>query len=167
MSNRIPVTITIPPLLFNSQNRNSPTPESRGLEVPKMVPFIVPFWSQFWPQNGPQNGPKTGPKINKFGAHLWIPFCWVLELFGCHLGAFLGLLRLYWEASGPQKTLKNVRFCKLFANATFWVFEALNGPLGPILAPSWADLVPDWVPKWLQKLSRKCSKTGPKIYPPN
>ena len=40
-------------------------------------------------------------------------------------------------------------FFKVFANAGFWVFEALNGPLGLILAPSWADLVPKWSPELL------------------
>ena len=49
-------------------------------------------------------------------------------------------------------------FSKVFANAGFWVFEALNGPLGLILAPSWADLVLKRSPKWPQKWSN----SGPK-----
>ena len=65
------------------------------------------------------------------------------------------------------KTLKNKWFFKVFANAGFWVFEALGGPLGPIFAPPWADLVPKWSPKWPQKLSKKCSKIGPKNGPKN
>ena len=103
LSNIIPVAIAIPPLLFNSQNRNSPTPEMRSLGGPKMVLFLVSFLNQFWPQNGPRNGPKTGQKNNNFGVHFWIPFFKALELLGCLFGAFLGFLRLFWDASGPQK----------------------------------------------------------------
>ena len=55
-------------------------------------------------------------------------------------------------------------FFQVFANAGFWVFEALGGPLGLILAPSWADLVPKWSPKWLPKRS---TKSGPKNDPKN
>ena len=57
------------------------------------------------------------------------------------------------------KTLKKKQcFFKVFANAAFWVFEAPNGPLGPILAPSWPDLVP----KRSRKLPQKVPKSGPK-----
>ena len=38
-------------------------------------------------------------------------------------------------------------FFEVFENVTFWVFAALDGPLGHILPPSWADLVPKWTPK--------------------
>ena len=81
----------------------------------------------------------------------------VLELFGCLLGAFLGLLRLSWEASGPQKHLKTARFSQAFANAGFWVFRALDDPLGLILAPSWAS-GPQSVQKIFQKTSPKMTK---------
>ena len=99
-------------------------------------------------------GPKIGLKLvqqllllgSSFGS-----FFEALGLFGCLLGAFLGLLRLSWEASGPQKHEKNKWFFKVFENVAFLVFEALDGPLGLILAPSWADLVPKWAPKWTQK----------------
>ena len=76
------------------------------------------------------------------------------------LGSLLGLPKA-WDASGPQKQLL---FSKVFANSGFWVFEALNGPLGLILAPSWADLVlsPKWPPKW----SKSSPKSGPKNNPP-
>ena len=63
------------------------------------------------------------------------------------------------------KNLKKLRFFKVFANAGFWVFEALNGPLGLILAPSWADLVPKLSPKWPQKWSKSRPKNGPKNDP--
>ena len=70
----------------------------------------------------------------------------------------MGLRSLSWEASGPQKPKKKQLFFEVFANAGFWVFEALGGPLGPILAPSWADLVPKWSPKWPPKLSESGQK---------
>ncbi len=46
----------------------------------------------------------------------------------------------------------------LFENDTFWCFEAIHGPLGPILAHSWPDLVPKRSRKWPQKVP----KSGPK-----
>ena len=57
---------------------------------------------------------------------------------------------------------------KVFANATFWVFGTLDGPLGPILAPSCADLLPNLTPKCPPKVVKnKCSKTNPKNDPQN
>ena len=54
--------------------------------------------------------PKIGPKFVNFWVQFWISFFGVLELFGCLLGVFLGLLRLSWEASGP----KNLKKLKVF-----------------------------------------------------
>ena len=54
-------------------------------------------------------------------------------------------------------------FFEVFENVTCLVFEALDGPIGLILASSWADLVPKWAPKLLQQLSKKCPKNDPKI----
>ena len=103
LANIIPIAIAISPLLFNSQNRIIWTPEMRHLGVPKLVQFWDPFLRGFGPQNGPQNGSKIGQQIHNFGVHFWIPFFEALELLGCLLGAFLGFLRLFWDASGPQK----------------------------------------------------------------
>ena len=112
-------------------------------------------------------GPKLVQTLIFFGFIFGSLVFEVLELFGCLLGAFMGLWSLSWEASGPQKPEKQTWFFKVFANAGFWVFEALGGPLGPILAPSWADLVPKWSPKWPQKWSKKCSKMCSKNEPRN
>ena len=79
----------------------------------------------------------------------------VLGLFRGLLRAFLGLLRLSWEPSGPQKVWFYYGKTTLFENATFRVFEALDGPLGFILPPSWADLVPQMVPKIGLKMVQK------------
>ena len=82
---------------------------------------------------------------------------------GSRLGPPKALLGGLWT----PKTKKNLRFFKVFANAGFWVLEALNGPLGLILAPSWADLVPKWSPKWPPKWSKSNPKNGPKNGPKN
>ena len=47
---------------------------------------------------------------------------------------FLGLLRLSWEASGPKNLKKHEGFLRFLKR----LFEAPDGPLGLILAPSWA-----------------------------
>ena len=61
--------------------------------------------------------------------------------------------------------LKKPKFFKVVTNAGFCVFEALNGPLGLILAPSWADQVPKRSPKWPSKWSKSGPKNGPKNCP--
>ena len=77
------------------------------------------------------------------------------------LGSLLGLHKALLGCLWTPKTVKNPKYFKVFANVAFWVFEALNGSLGPILAPSWADLAPKWPPKW----PKNCPKTGPKNDP--
>ena len=54
----------------------------------------------------PKNLSKINQKIVNFWAQFWIFLLGVLELFGFLLGAFLGLLRLSWEASGPKNLQK-------------------------------------------------------------
>ena len=142
LPNIIPVTVAFAALLFNSQNRVIPSPESRHLVVPKLVPFLVPFWCQFWPQNGPQNGPKICPKIDNFGVHFWIPFLLGFGALWVSLGSPVGPPKALLGGLWTPQTLKNCGIFKVFANTTFWVFGALDGLLGPILAHSWADLVP-------------------------
>ena len=64
------------------------------------------------------------------------------------LGNLLGLSEAVLDGLGPKKLYNKCKlFFKVFANAGFWVFEAFDGSLGPILAPFWADLVPKWTPK--------------------
>ena len=58
------------------------------------------------------------------------------------------------EGLGPPKTLKNQWFFKVFANSGFRYFEALDGPLGPILAPLG--------PIWSQNASQNGSQNGSK-----
>ena len=78
------------------------------------------------------------------------------------LGSLLGPPKAFLGGLWTPKTLKNNLYFKVFAIAAFWVFEALDGPLGPISAPSWADLVPKWnsqmTPKVIQKVPKIESK---------
>ena len=126
----------------------------RRLEVPKVVPFLVPFWSSFGSQNGLQNGAKLGPKLAKFGVHFWIPFFGGFGALWVPLGSLLGPHAALLGGLWTPKALKNLRFFKVFGNAAFWLYEPLDGPLGLILAPFWADLVP--------KLPQNWPKSGPK-----
>ena len=54
--------------------------------------------------------PKIGQNLLIFGSNFGSLLFGVLEVFGCLLGAFLGLLRLSWEASGPKNTEKLIVF---------------------------------------------------------
>ena len=61
------------------------------------------FLEQFWlPFLEPFLNSKIGPTFVNFWIKFGFLFWGVLEFFGCLLGAFLDLLRLYWEASGPK-----------------------------------------------------------------
>ena len=103
LSNIIPVAIAISPLSFNSQNHVIWTPESRHLEVPKMVPF----WSALGANSGPKMAPQSTPKLVKktiiLGSICGSFFFQVLELFGCLFGSLLGLFEAVLGSLGPQK----------------------------------------------------------------
>ena len=67
------------------------------------LPILSPYWSRFGAILEAILGPKIDPKFVNFWVQFWISFLGVLDLFGCLLGAFLGLLRLSWEASRMKK----------------------------------------------------------------
>ena len=92
-----------------------------------------------------------GPQSCEILVRFWTSFFRVLKPFKCLVGAFLGLPSLSWTTLDPNNLKQIEKLFNVFANAGFWVFEALGGPLGPILAPPWADLVPKWSPKWPPK----------------
>ncbi len=78
-------------------------------------------------------------------------FVKALELLGCPLGPFLGVLRLFWDASGPQKTLKNNRFLRFLHMQDFASFKVLVFVLGPsslLFGQIWAQ---NWPPKKLSE----------------
>ena len=78
------------------------------------VIFGVLFWLLFGPLLAPKTAPKTDPKPlqnSTFLRSIFGPlFLKVLELSRDLSGAFLGLLRLSWGASGSQKPTKNECF---------------------------------------------------------
>ena len=97
-----------------------------------------------------------GSLFNHFLTKFWTTFgC----LFGCLLGAFSGLLRFSWEPL-DRKTLKNVRFFKVFENAAFWLFELLMALLGsscPLFGRSGPKMGPRIIPKNAQKRNQRTS----------
>ena len=75
-------------------------------KMTKKMPILGPKMSSKMGQNRdrPPKAFSAGTLI--FGSIFGSRFFAVLELFGCLLGAFLGLLRLFWEASGPKNLKK-------------------------------------------------------------
>ena len=75
--------------------------------VQKRAPKKNQFWINFGAHSGPKMDPKISPKLVQklsiLGSIFGSLFFEVLELLGCLLGAFLGLLRLSWEASRAKK----------------------------------------------------------------
>jgi hypothetical protein len=86
--------------------------------------------------------PKMGPKLVKkliFFGFIFGSFVFeVLELFGCLLGAFMGLWSLSWEASGPHKPRKTncfLRFLQMQDFGSGKLLVALWGLSSPLLGP--------------------------------
>ena len=103
---------------------------------------------------GPKMNPKLVQKLLIFGSLFGSLFFEVLELFGCLLGAFSGLLRLSWEASGPKNLKKLEVFLRFLKMQLFGSLKLLMALLGS-LPPSWADLIPKWDQNDPQKWSKK------------
>ena len=94
------------------------------------------------------------------------PFFEALELLGCLLGAFLGFLRLFWDASGPQKPLKTYSFLRFLQMQLFGSLKfsmALLDPSWLLLGPIWSQNSPENGPKNYPKVVQKIvQKTAPK-----
>ena len=69
--------------------------------------FLDPVLGYFCAIKWTSNGSKIRSNIGKKRIPFWIPFLEVLEVFGCLLGAVLGLPRLYWTTLDP-KNLKKI-----------------------------------------------------------
>ena len=80
----------------------------------------------------PKMEPKVVQNMINFGSLCGSLFVEALEVFGCLLGAFLGLLKLSWEPLDP-KNLEKLMFFKFFGIAEFWLCEPLDGSLGLVL----------------------------------
>ena len=74
------------------------------------------------------------------------------------LGSLLGPLEALLGGLKSEKMQTVPHENHFFENVALLVFEALDGPLGPILPPSWADLVPKWFPKTASKVVQKVLK---------
>ena len=58
----------------------------------------------------PKMEPKVSQNLVEFGSIFASLFVEALELFGCLLGAFWGLLRLSWEPLDPKNLEKTMVF---------------------------------------------------------
>ena len=101
--------------------------------------------------------------------YLLLPF-WLY--FSLHVGSMemslrrhCGLFEAVLGSLGLQKPSKTNGFLRFCGNAGFWIFEALYGSLGSILALSRADLVTKRSPKRLWYLSKQQQKMYPKSDP--
>ena len=98
------------------------------------VIFGVLFWLLFGPLLAPKMAPKTDPKPLQNSTFLrsifGLLFLKVLELSRDLLGAFLGLLRLSWGASGSQKPTKNGGFLRFLEMSLFGSLKLLMALLG-------------------------------------
>ena len=109
---------------------------------------------------GPQNGAYKALKGNSNSK--------VLELFRGLLGAFLGLLRLSWEASGSQKPKKTngfLRFLKMQLFGSLRLLMALLGSSCPLFGRSGPKMGPKMVTKSGPKSDEKVGQNGPQNGP--
>ena len=71
------------------------------------------------------------------------------------LGSLLGPLEALLGCLWTPKTLKNRMFFKVFEDAAFWLFGALDGPIGLILLLLGQIWSQNGVPKWVSKVVLK------------
>ena len=102
----------------------------------------------------PKMAPKLVKKLIILGSIFGSLFVEALELLGCLLGAVLGFLRLFWDASGPQKPEKTEGFLRFLQMQLFGSLESLMALLGTY----WLLLGPIWS----QNGSQNGPKSGPK-----
>ena len=127
----------IPPLLFNSQNRNSRTPESRHLGVPKLVQFWTPFWEDLDPKMAPKTPQKLVNKLIILGSIFGSLF-WSFGAPWVPLGSLLGLPKALLGCLWTPKTFKTLGFLRCLQMQVFGSLKlsmavlGLSWPLGPI-----------------------------------
>ena len=122
------------------------------------LPILSPHWSRFGAILEPILGPKIDPKFVNFWVQFWISFFGVLDLFGCLLGAFLGLLRLSWEASRVKKCRQShaqTTFLYIQVFCFLKLLMALLGSAWSLLERSGPKMGPKMVLKVFQKVIRK------------
>ena len=130
----------------------------RGKGVPKMDFFVVYFCLSFFL-------PKWAPKLVQFfmifGSNFGFLF-WGLGVLWVSFGSLLGPLDSLLGGPKSEKmptVQRENHFCE---NAVFWLFEALDGPLGFILAslgPIWSKNGPqNGFQKFPEKLTQNVKK---------
>ena len=128
----------------------------RGKGVPKMDPFLVFFCLPFFLPRLPQNWSKF---FIIFGSNFGSLF-WGLGVLWVSFGSLLGPLDSLLGGPKSEKTSNVQRENHFCENAVFWLFEALDGPLGFILAslgPIWSKNGPqNGFQKFPEKLTAKC-----------
>ena len=128
----------------------------RGKGLPKMFFFLVNYCLPFFLPRVPQNWSIFFIIFgSNFGSLFWgLGVLWVS--FGSLLGPLDSLLGGPKSEKMPTVQREN-HFCE---NAVFWLFEALDGPLGFILAslgPIWSKNGPqNGFQKFPEKLTAKC-----------
>ena len=124
------------------------------------------LWFNFWfifglvlvPILKPILGPKIGQNLLIFGSNFGSLLLGVLEVFGCLLGAFLGLLRLSWEASRAKKCRQSpakTTFLKMQLFGSLKLLMALLGSSCPLFGRSGPKMGPKMVPKRDPKSDQK------------
>ena len=107
--------------------------------------------------------PKIAPKLVQiliiFGSNFGSLF-WGLGVLWVSFGSLLGPLDALLGGPKSEKMVNVPRENHFFENAVFWLFEALDGPLGFILAslgPIWSKNGPqNGFQKFSEKLTAKC-----------
>ena len=130
----------------------------RGKGVPKMDFFVVYFCLSFFL-------PKWAPKLVQFfmifGSNFGSLF-WGLGVLWVSFGSLLGPLDSLLGGPKSEKTSNVQRENHFCENAVFWLFEALDGPLGFILAslgPIWSKNGPqNGFQKFPEKLTQHVKK---------
>ena len=146
---------------------------------------LVPKWCQNGPKSGPKKDSNKKIKFCQFWAPKWTPKLLKMAFNRAQsqeagailkalvskvaprwlkiapssprwpLGSLLGSSDAVLESLGPPKSWKKTWFFQVFANAGFRYFEALDVPLGPILA----SLGPIWSQNRSKNGSSNCSKS--------
>ena len=109
---------------------------------------------------GPQNCSKICPNFDNFWVQFWVPFFGGLGVLWVSFGSLLGPLDSLLGGPKSEKMPTVPRENHFCENAVFWLFEALDGPLGFILAslgPIWSKNGPqNGFQKFPEKLTAKC-----------
>ena len=130
----------------------------RGRELQKLFHFWFPFGALLGSRMDLKMEPKVVQNLINFGSIFGSFFVEALELFGCLLGAFLGLLKLSWTPLDPKNIEKPIVF-KVFGIAEFWLCEPLDRSFGLVL--TLLGLI--WSQNGPQNLPQSCPKCDQQI----